>query len=99
MVNKGVYSLSKKILIECFTLDSAGCAPCTYAMELVNTAGKKVDAEVEIIEHKIKDKAAVKLMKERGVMSIPTICINGEAKFESLLPSEEELIEEINKHL
>jgi uroporphyrinogen decarboxylase len=91
--------MTKHVLIELFTLDSAGCAPCTYVKELVDNAKMSIEGSVEIVEHKIKDKASVKLMKERGVTAIPTICINGEAVFESILPSEEELLEEIKKRI
>lgn len=91
--------MAKKVLIEMFTLDSAGCAPCTYAKEAVENAKDEIDGEVEIIEHKIKDKAAVQLMKERGVTAIPTICINGEILWESIIPTDEELIAEIKKRM
>lgn len=91
--------MAKKVLIELFTLDSAGCAPCTYVKEIVDNASTKIDGTVEVVEHKIKDKASVKLMKERGVKSIPTICINGDIVYESLLPEEEDLIAQIQKRM
>ncbi|NLC77654.1 MAG: arsenic metallochaperone ArsD family protein [Clostridia bacterium] len=91
--------MAKKVLIEMFTLDSAGCAPCTYAKEAVEEARDEIGGEIEIIEHKIKDKAAVKLMQERGVKKIPTICINGDIVYESLIPPNEELIAEIKKRM
>lgn len=91
--------MAKTVLIELFTLDSAGCAPCTYLKEMVDNASGSIDGIVEIVEHKIKNKEAVKLMKSRGVTSIPTVCIGGDIVYESLLPSEEELIDEINKRL
>ncbi|WP_162473949.1 hypothetical protein [endosymbiont 'TC1' of Trimyema compressum] len=55
--------MSKKVLIELFTLDSGGCAPCTYMKELALDVSGKIDGDIEVIEHKIKEKAAVKLMK------------------------------------
>lgn len=91
--------MSKHVLIEMFTLDSAGCAPCTYIKEAVENASSEINGIVEIIEHKIKDKAAVKLMKERGVKAIPTVCINGDIVYESLLPAEDELVAEIKKRM
>ncbi len=89
----------KDVLIELFTLDSGGCAPCTYTKELVENAANAIGSGVKVVEHKIKDREAVVLMKERGAKSIPTICINGEIVYESILPSEEELIEEIKKRM
>lgn len=87
--------MNKKILIELFTLDSAGCAPCTYMKEMVDNCRDQIDAEIEIVEHKIKDKAALKLMQQRGVTSIPTICINGDIMYESIIPTEDELFAEL----
>ena len=89
--------MAKKVLIELFTLDSKGCAACTYTKEIVENIVDKVDYEIEIVEHPIKDKAAVKLMKERGVTAIPTICINGDIVYESILPEEDDLIAELAK--
>jgi len=91
--------MGKKVLIELFTLDSAGCAPCTYVKEIVDHASSKIDCPVEVVEYKIKDKSSVKLMKARGVKSIPTICINGDIVYESLLPDEEDLLNEIQKRI
>lgn len=91
--------MSKKILIELFTLDSAGCAPCTYMKEMIDKSKGAIEAEIEIIEHKIKDKASFKLMNQRGVTSIPSVCIDGDIVYESLIPTEDELFEELKSRL
>jgi uroporphyrinogen decarboxylase len=91
--------MSKKILIELFTLDSAGCAPCTYMKEAVENSKGKIDADIEIVEFKIKDKASLKLMQQRGVTAIPSICINGDIVYESIIPTEDELLEELQKRV
>ena len=84
--------MAGKVLIELFTLDSKGCAACTYTKEIVEDVIDKVDFEIEIVEHPVKEKAAVKLMQARGVKAIPTICINGDIVYESILPEEDDLI-------
>lgn len=89
--------MKKKILIELFTLDSSGCAPCTYMKEMVESCKKQVDADIEVKEYKIKDRESLKLMKQKGVTSIPTVCINGDIMYESLIPTEDELLEELNR--
>lgn len=89
--------MRKKILIELFTLDSAGCAPCTYMKEAVDNCKDKVDADIEIVEYKIKNKESLKLMQKKGVTSIPTVCINGDIMYESLIPTEDELLQELNR--
>lgn len=91
--------MKKKILIELFTLDSAGCAPCTYMKEMIDSSRGKIDADMEIVEYKIKDKASLKLMQQRGVTSIPTVCINGDIMYESIIPTEDDLFEELSKRI
>lgn len=98
MENRGKV-MENKILIELFTLDSAGCAPCTYMKEMVDSCKGTIAADIEIVEHKIKDKASLKLMQQRGVTSIPTVCINGDIMYESLIPTEDELFEELNRRI
>lgn len=88
-----------KVLIELFTLDSAGCAACTYTKEMADNMKGKVDCEIEVVEHAIKSKEKVKLMQERGVKAIPSICINGDIVYESILPQEEDFIEQIKKRM
>lgn len=91
--------MSTKILIELFTLDSAGCAPCTYMKEMVDNTMRNLNVDIDIVEHKIKDKASLKLMHLRGVTSIPTICIDGDIMYESIIPTEDELFDELNKRM
>ena len=91
-----------KVLIELFTLDSAGCAACTYTKESADrVAGmmREQGYDIEVAEFPVKSKENVKLMRERGVTAIPTICINGDIVFESILPQDEEFIEEIKKRM
>ena len=91
--------MGKKVLIELFTLDSGGCAPCTYMKELALGVSNRMDGNIEVVEHKIKEKAAVKLMKERGVTAIPTLCIDGDIMYESIIPGEDELKNELLRRL
>lgn len=84
-----------KLLIELFTYDSAGCAACTYTKEAVMNAIKSVDFAVDVVEKQIKSKETVIEMKKRGITAIPTVCIDGDIVFESIIPDEDELVQEI----
>ena len=85
------YKSEKKVIVDVITLDSASCAPCQYMMEAVRMACKDLLDQVEYIEHKIKDKESVVFMMKLGVSNIPTIVIDGEVKYVSIVPSVNEL--------
>lgn len=85
------YSKSDKVIIDCITLDSESCAACQYNMEAVRTAAQPVIDKVEIIEHKIKQKEGVACMLALGASQVPSIIVDGVIKYESILPSNEEM--------
>lgn len=95
------YPTESKVILDVITLDSASCAPCQYMVEAVKAATDGLDDRVEWKEYKVKEKASVVRMIKLGVQNIPTICIDGEIKYISIIPSVEELrnsiIEAINK--
>ncbi len=93
------YNNLKKPLIEVYTVDSTTCAACGY---MVKAAMKMKDVfgdRVEIIEHKITEMENVVRVGNLGLKSLPTIVINGEPKFISIIPNSSELKNEINKYL
>ncbi len=85
------YADSDKVIIDCITLDSESCAACQYNMEAVCVAAEPVKDDVIIIEHKIKEKEGVVCMMKLGATQVPTICVDGEVKYSSILPDAAEL--------
>lgn len=85
------YKNSNKVIIDCITLDSESCAACQYNMEAVHVAIKGFEDKVEVIEHKIKQKEGVACMLKLGATNVPTICVDGEVKYVSILPSTDEM--------
>lgn len=85
------YQKEKQVVIDVITLDSASCAPCQYMMEAVDAAAKDFGNKVRYVEHKVKEKQAVVCMLQLGVQNIPTICIDGEIKYVSIIPDVEQL--------
>lgn len=84
-------AIKDKVTIDVITLDSESCAPCQYMMNAVREATEKFGDGVELVEHKIKQKESVACMITLGVSNIPTICIEGVAKYISIIPPKEEL--------
>lgn len=85
------YKNEDKVIIDVITLDSESCAPCQYTMEAIIAATEPIAGKVKIIEHKIKEKEGVACMLKLGASNIPTICVDGEIKYVSILPDNDEL--------
>lgn len=87
-----------KPLVEVFTLDSLTCAACTYMMGAANVAKEQFGDAIDLVEYKYTEKENIARCMKMGVQHLPSIYINGELKFSSIIPSREELqkaIEEV----
>lgn len=91
------YEHLAKPLVEVFTLDSATCAACTYMWAAAQDAVKSMDTDIDLIEYKYTVPQNIARCREVGVKQLPSIYINGELAFSSIIPSREELVERINK--
>ena len=89
------YQQYKEVVLDVITLDSTSCAPCQYMMEAVEKAAKEAFVKVYINEHKIKARAGLGMMKKLGVRNLPTICIDGEVAFSSIIPDIKTLVKAI----
>ncbi|NLX15264.1 MAG: uroporphyrinogen decarboxylase [Phycisphaerales bacterium] len=96
-VSLPLYSSEKKVIVDVVTLDSASCAPCQYMVDAVENAAKKFPDQVEIREHKITTSRGLGHMAKLGVGQIPTICIDGEVKFPSIIPDITTLIQALEE--
>lgn len=85
------YASLQKPLVEVFTLDSATCAACTYMMGAANVAKEFYGDKIDMVEYKFTKKENIARCKKMGVKNLPSIYINGELKFSSIIPSKEEL--------
>ncbi len=85
------YAHLAKPLVEVFTLDSATCAACTYMMGAAAEAKARFGDRIDIVEYKYTLKENIARCKAMGVKNLPSIYINGQLAFSSLIPSREEL--------
>lgn len=92
------YAALTKPLVEVFTLDPATCAACTYmvaaAMQGVDEFGERID--VKVYKYTVREDVA--RTKKMGVEKLPSIYINGELKWSSIIPSRQEYFDEIRKY-
>jgi len=90
------YPSEKQVIVDVITLDSTACAPCQYMMEAVTMAAAAIHgASFDIREHKIKEPVGISMMVRLGVKALPTICIDGEVCFVSIIPDQTTIIERL----
>jgi len=91
------YENLEKPLIEVFTLDSDTCAACTYMLGAAQRVANELEGEVDLIEYKFTKPENVARIVKMGIQNLPSILINGELKYSSIIPSNAELIQEIKR--
>lgn len=84
------YNALTKPLVEVFTLDSATCAACTYMYGAACVAKENYGDAIDMVEYKFTIKENIARCKKMGVQHLPSIYINGELKFSSIIPAKEE---------
>ena len=89
--------MAEMITIDVLTLDSVQCAACGYMMESIAALPTDVQEMIVYKEWSVKNKDGVgKFMELKGKV-LPTICIERDLVFESIIPQYEELIDEMAK--
>ncbi len=81
------YESLKKPLVEVFTLDSATCAACTYMMQAANVIKEEFGDTIDVVEYKYTIKENIARCIKMGVKNLPSIYINGQLKFSSIIPN------------
>lgn len=89
--------MTEKIQIDVVTLDSVQCAACGYMMESIAALPDDVQEMIQYTEWSIKNKDGIGKFLELGVKVLPTICIERDIVFPSIIPQYEELIDEMAK--
>lgn len=85
------YANLAKPLVEIFTLDSAQCAACGYMMGAANAAKETFGDAIDMVEYKFIYKENVARCVKMGVPNLPSMYINGELKYRSIIPAKAEL--------
>ena len=85
--------MAEKIQIDVLTLDSVQCAACGYMMESIAALPGEIQDEIVYKEWSIKNKEGIGKFLEMKGKVLPTIAIQGDLLFESIIPQYEELID------
>ena len=86
-------NMSNKIRIDVLTLDSVQCAACGYMMESIAALPEDVQEIIEYTEWSIKTKEGIGMFTRLKGKVLPTICIEEDLVFQSMIPQYEELID------
>ncbi len=89
--------MAEKIHIDVLTLDSIQCAACGYMMESIAAMPTEIQDMIVYREWSIKNKDGIGKFLELKGRVLPTICIERDLVFESIIPQYEELIDEMAK--
>ncbi|HHE73508.1 MAG TPA: hypothetical protein ENL37_00265 [Desulfobacteraceae bacterium] len=85
--------MSDKIRIDVLTLDSVQCAACGYMMESIAALPEDVQEVIDYTEWSIKTKEGIGMFTYLKGKVLPTICIEEDLVFQSMIPQYEELID------
>lgn len=91
------YDAAEVVIVDVVTLDSAGCAPCTYMVKAAQEAAKAFGKPADVREHKILTREGLGYMKALKVSAIPSICIDGKECFASIIPDRSELVKALQQ--
>lgn len=86
-------------LVEVFTLDSDTCAACGYMLGAARRAVDELGGKVDLVEYKFTLRENVARVVKMGVEHLPSLYINGQLKYSSLIPGNRELLDELHKVL
>lgn len=89
------YDNLEKPLVEAFTLDSATCAACGYMMNVLNELHSQYPELFDKVEYKFTIKENILRTMKVGVKHLPSLYLNGELIYSSLIPSKGELLDKI----
>lgn len=86
------YANEPSVIVDVVTLDSAGCAPCAYMYKSAQEAANAFGGNIQVREHKITGRDGLGYMTKLGVSAIPSICVDGQEAFASIIPDRKELV-------
>lgn len=93
------YKNLKKPLLEAFTLDSTTCAACTYMWAVAQDAKKHFGDRIDVVEYTYTTVENISRIKKVGVAQLPSLYLNGELRYSSIIPNLDDLIRELEEVL
>lgn len=93
------YANLKKPLLEAFTLDSTACAACTYMWGVAKDAKNHFGDKIDVVEYMFNTPENISRVKKVGVKQLPSLYLNGELIYSSIIPNLDDLVKQIEEKL
>lgn len=93
------YGNLSKPLLEAFTLDSTACAACTYMWGVAKDAKNHFGDKIDVVEYMFNTPENISRIKKVGVKQLPSLYLNGELLYSSIIPNLDDLIKQIEEKL
>lgn len=92
------YANEEKVIVELFLLDPDQCAACTYMLNSVVDAFDEIKdiAEYRVYKYFIKEDIA--RTAKMGLTNLPTMCVDGDIKWVSIIPDREEFVSTVKEY-
>lgn len=92
------YANAEKVIVELFLLDPDQCAACTYMLNSVVDAFDEIKDVAEYRVYKYFIREDIARTRKMGLTNLPTMCVDGDIKWVSIIPSREEFVETIREY-
>ncbi len=90
------YAGSDKVIVELFLLDPNQCAACQYMKASAMDSLPEISDIAEVREYKYFIKEDIARTQKMGVAQLPSLYIDGECAWSSIIPPREELIDAVH---
>ncbi len=92
------YAKQEGLTADIITLNSESCAACQYMVESVRSLMEEwPDLPLRYTEHRLSEPKTLSIMKTFGVRSVPSLLIDGQMLYESVVPTRSELLAVIDR--
>ena len=91
------YASMDKVYIELFTLDPDQCAACTYMVKSVTDIYDEIRDIADYIVYRYNVREDIARTAKMGLKNLPTMCMDGESVYVSVIPDRDTLIAEIHR--
>lgn len=93
------YKALDKPLLEAFLLDPIACAACTYMLAAAESAKEVLGDRIDFAEYRYNNPEDIARMQKQQIACLPSIYINGELIYPSIIPGTDELVSKLQEFM
>ena len=89
--------VTEPVVVDVLLTDFNQWIACVYMAESVKVLPKNIQGIIDVREWDMRTRKGVQRFKELKAKSLPSVALDGELVYESLIPMQEDLIAEIQR--